>query len=542
MAVLLPNVVLPADEQGYGEVIAELLGVTLTRVTSWRLVRRSLDARQRQQVWRGVFRVEVDGEAELLASRPDLRVWRDKDEDRYGVSEVGTAPARVRWPAEQRVIVVGAGPAGLFAALWLAEAGVPVLLLERGGPVKERVDEVNGFWRRKHALDPDHNLVFGEGGAGTFSDGKIYTRRRDGEVGYVLRRFVDFGARSDILEEGWAHLGTDKVRGLLPVFRERLRELGAEVRFSARVDDLLVERGRAVGVRLRDGAEERGVAVLMAPGHSARDTVRMLLRHGAAAVARPIAIGARIEHPQAVIDEARYRRAERGELPPASYRLAHNPDDGPKARTFCMCPGGMVVPAMSEAGQVVVNGMSFAAQRAYWANSAVIVEVEPSSYASGAPDAGYAWQDEIERRAFDAGGGTYAAPAQRVVDLLAGRASVELPRVSYPLGVQAARLDEVLPGEVMAGMVAALKAFDRKLAGFVGEHAVLIAPETRTTSPVRLLRDAGFASPTLPGLYPVGEGAGYGGGIVSCAIDGIRAARALVASRDQKAETPTPVA
>jgi uncharacterized FAD-dependent dehydrogenase len=430
-------------------------------------------------------------------------------------------------------VVVGAGPAGLFAALLLAEAGAPVLLLERGAPVRERVESTNRFWRRLAPLDPDDNVVFGEGGAGTFSDGKIYTRRRDGDVGYVLRRFVDFGARADVLEEGWAHLGTDKVRAILPVFRERLAELGVEVRFHARVDDLLVADGRVVGVRLADGAEERASHVIVAPGHSARDTVRMLVRRGAAAVPRPIAVGARVEHPQALIDRARYGADERGELPAASYRLAWNPPRGAKARTFCMCPGGMVVPAMSDPGRVVVNGMSFAAQRSYWANSAVIVEVEPEAYVpfgvgEGDPLAGYAWQDAIEARAFELGGGDYTAPAQRVVDLLARQPSTTLPRASYPLGVRPVDLSGVLPGEILQGMAGALRAFDGKLHGFVSDDALLVAPETRTTSPVRLLRRDDGESTTVRGLFPVGEGAGYGGGIVSCALDGLRVARAIL--------------
>jgi uncharacterized FAD-dependent dehydrogenase len=392
------------------------------------------------------------------------------------------------------------------------------------------VPAVNGFWRRQIGLDRDNNLLFGEGGAGTFSDGKIYTRRRDGDIGYILRRFVDCGARSDILEEGWAHLGTDKVREVLPVLRARLGELGCEVRYHAAVEHLVVRDGRAAGVVLADGRTEEAQRVVFAPGHSARDTVRMLVAAGAAAEARPVAIGARIEHPQRLVDQVRYGAEDRGALPPASYRLAFNPRVGPPARTFCMCPGGMVVPAMNEPGQVVVNGMSFSAQRALWANSAVIVEAGVAAYGSADPLAGYAWQEAIERRAFDAGGGDFTAPAVRVQDLLSGVVSSSLPRVSYPMGVKPADLREVLPGAVIAGMVEAVRYFGRKLPGFDGADAVLIAPETRTTSPVGFLRTASLESTTLPGLYPVGEGAGFGGGIVSCALDGIRAARGIVAA------------
>lgn len=525
MALLVPNVVLPDDDADIPEALGEVLGVPPGTVTSWTLVRRSLDARHGRTRWLGVFKVEAEGEAGLAGRAPGVRAWRDKDDARYGLVDV-TPPTVSSW-GDRRAIVVGAGPAGLFAALYLAEAGADVVLLDRGGAVEDRVEAVNGHWRRKLPLDPDNNLLFGEGGAGTFSDGKIYTRRRDGGIGYVLRRFVDFGASPSILEEGWAHLGTDKVRALLPVFRARLAELGVDVRFGARVDDLMVEDGRAVGVVLADGSEVRGRWVVVGPGHSARDTVRTLVERGAAAVPRPIAIGARIEHPQTVIDQGRYGHT-RGDLPPASYRLAHHPPSGPKARTFCMCPGGMVVPASQRPDRVVVNGMSFAAQRGFWANAAVIVEVEPEAYGADGPLAGYAWQDAIEAKAFEAGGATEAAPAQRAGDLVSGRTSTDLPRTSFPMGVHGADLTTVLPGRVVRGMVEALKAFDRKLPGFLSEQAVLIAPETRTTSPVRLLRDDDAQSTTLPGLFPVGEGAGYGGGIVSCALDGLRAAEAIV--------------
>lgn len=527
MIILVPNVPV-ADPEDIAEDrtrVATRLGVPVERVRDLRRVRRSLDARHGRQQWLAVFRV-------VLAAGPPLevagvRAWRPRDDERYGLVE--HHPPKVASPPERPVVVVGAGPAGIFCALYLAEAGVPVVLVERGREVEARVPAVNGHWRRKLPLDPENNVVFGEGGAGTFSDGKIYTRRRDGEVGWILRRFVDMGARSDVLEEGWAHLGTDKVRAVLPAFRRRLRELGAEVRFGTRVDDLQVVGGQVHGVRLADGSEIEGAAVVVAVGHSARDTTRMLLRRGAAAERRPLAIGARIEHPQEVIDRARYG-ADAGDLPPASYRLAHHAARGLKARTFCMCPGGVVVPASNEVDRVVVNGMSFSARRAYWANAAIIVEVEPEHWGHAGPDAGFRWQDEIERRAFDEGGGDETAPAQRAVDFLDGRRSGDLPKASFALGVRSAPLDRVLPGLVVRGMSEALRAFSRKLPGYLDPDALLIAPETRTTSPVRLLRGEDLQSTTLQRLYPSGEGAGYGGGIVSSALDGLRVARAITTS------------
>ncbi|MFN7147265.1 MAG: NAD(P)/FAD-dependent oxidoreductase, partial [Myxococcota bacterium] len=404
------------------------------------------------------------GEAEVLARAiPGVRAYTARDELR----RTGNVPTPTGLSWTSRPIVVGAGPAGIFAALRLGEAGAPAILLERGGAVDARVAAVNGYWRGR-PLDPENNILFGEGGAGTFSDGKIYTRRRDGELGYVFRKLVEAGADPGILQEAWAHLGTDKVRAILPALRQRMIDSGVEVRFNATVRDFLVRDGRCVGVRLASGEEIVGGPVIVATGHSARDTMRALLEAGAVAELRPIAIGARVEHPQALVDAARYPGG-RGELPPASYRLADNAPGQPSAYTFCMCPGGMVVPAGNEEGQVVVNGMSFAARRAMWANAALIVQVTPEDYgpagAKGDPLAGVRFQDDIERRAAAATDGR-KAPAQRVVDFLAGRPSTELPRTSYPLGVEPVDLAALLPPPVVAGMKRALRSFEKDIPGY----------------------------------------------------------------------------
>ncbi|MEZ4323463.1 MAG: FAD-dependent monooxygenase [Myxococcota bacterium] len=535
MALLVSNVPWSGPDEDPRNALSRRLGVRPSDIASIELVKKSLDARRGRQRWSGVYRVEVRDEPQVLRREPvGTRRWTERDSGRYGL--VDHAPTkRSDWPDDLRPIVVGAGPAGLFAALWLAECGIPVRLLERGAAVEDRVDAVNGFWRRKHPLDPENNLIFGEGGAGTFSDGKIYTRRRDGELGFIFRRLVDFGADEDTLKEGWAHLGTDRIRAILPPFRARLRELGAEVRFGATVTSVRVEDGRATGVVLSDGEVIEGGPVLMAVGHSARDSVQMLLDAGAAAAPREIAVGARIEHPQTLIDEARYKH-ERGDLPPASYRLTYHPTEAEvasqaarKAHTFCMCPGGMVVPASNHPDRVVVNGMSFAARRAMWANSAVIVEVRPEDYGATDPMAGFRWQDAIERACFEVSG-DYRAPAQRVSDLLAGVPSTDLPRSSYPMGLVPVDLRTVLPAFVVDGMITAIQKFDREIPGFASGDAVLIAPETRTTSPIRFERDDAGCSTTVAGLFPVGEGAGYAGGIISSALDGMRAARAIASA------------
>ena len=518
MAILVTNVLL-----GEGDAVTAVsthLEVPREDVVEAELLRRSLDARARPPAWRGNFRVVLRDEARVRGRR-DVRPFSERDE----LKRTGSMPSpKVTWT--RRPIIVGAGPAGLFAALRLGEAGAPALLLERGGTVEARVPAVNNFWRGQ-ALDPENNILFGEGGAGTFSDGKIYTRRRDGELGWIFRVLVDAGADPEILQEAWAHLGTDKVRSILPALRARLRDAGVEVRFGTAVEGFLVEGGRCVGVRLRSGEEVRGGPVIVAPGHSARDTLAAMLDAGAVAELRPIAIGARVEHPQALVDAARYPGG-RGELPPASYRLADN-SGARAAYTFCMCPGGMVVPAQNDPGRVVVNGMSFAARRAMWANAALIVQVHPEDYDGADPLAGVRYQDAIETAAFGLSGG-YAAPAQRVPDFLAGVRSSDLPRTSYPMGVQSVDLATLLPGPVVEGMRRALRRFDVDIPGYAGAEGMLIAPEIRTTAPLCFLRGPTLESLSLPGLVPVGEGAGWAGGIISAALDGFRAAEMAIAT------------
>ncbi len=527
MPLLVAEIVWSGPDVDPSIEIAKRLGIAVSRVQDWQILRRSVDGRRRPPRWMANYRVNISGdESEILARGiHGVRAFTDRDAQRFSMDDP-PAPARSDWPQGVRPIVVGAGPAGMFAALRLAEAGAPAVLLERGQGVEKRHYAVRDFWRHG-ALDSDSNVVFGEGGAGAFSDGKIYTRRRDGDLGWIFRRLVAAGADREILAEGYAHLGTDKVREILPRLRQKMIDLGVEVRFDARVDGLLCNDDGVYGVQLADGQELHGAPVIVATGHSARDSWEWMLSAGAAAEARPIHIGARIEHPQRLIDQARYGQV-RGELPPASYRLRSNPPQGRAAHTFCMCPGGTVVPATNHAERVVVNGMSYSKRQAFHANSAVIVAVEVSDYDGNDPLAGVRFQDAIEARAFAAGGGEFVAPAQRVEDFLNDRPSTELPKNSYILGTTPVDLRSVLPPFIVDGMKAAIRHFDGRVTGFAGSDGVIIAPETRTTAPLRFLRDEHMNSISLPNLMPIGEGAGYAGGIISAALEGYRAAQGLV--------------
>ena len=527
MALLLAEVFWPGPDADPRSAVAAHISVPIDVISDVQLLRRSVDARSRPPRWRANYRVElsVDEAAVLARGIHGVRAYTDRDVARYSTEDPPSA-ARHAWREGARPIVVGAGPAGLFAALRLGEAGAPAILLERGDPVEKRHYTVRDFWRHRR-LDPESNVVFGEGGAGAFSDGKIYTRRRDGDLGWIFRRLVQHGADPEILAEGWAHLGTDRIREILPRLRGQLQALGVDVRFGACVSELIVEDGRCVGVVLSDGQRIMGGPVIVATGHSARDVWQWMLDAGAEAESRPIHIGARIEHPQRLIDASRYGQ-ERGDLPPASYRLRSNPKQGRPAHTFCMCPGGTVVPATNHADRVVVNGMSYSKRQAFYANSAVIVPVGPEDYGASDPLAGARFQDAIEAKAFEAAGSDYTAPAQRVRDFLQDRPSVDLPRASYILGLTPVDLTEILPDPVVQGMKTAIRHFDKRVPGFAGEDGVLIAPETRTTAPLRFLRDDHMMSTSVADLMPVGEGAGYAGGIISAALDGMRAAQVLI--------------
>ncbi len=492
------------------------------------VARRGYDARRRSAISL-VYAVDVtlrDDAAVLdrFAADPRLRPTPDTA---YRFLTHVAAPLR-------RPVVIGTGPCGLMAALTLAEMGFRPLILERGKLVRERTRDTWALWRRG-ILNPESNVQFGEGGAGTFSDGKLYSGIKDPRhLGRrVLEVFVEAGAPDEILWVSKPHIGTFRLVTVVESLRAKIEALGGEYRFGARVDDIVLDdRRRLRGLVLADGSQVEADTVILAIGHSARDTFRMLHRHGVSIEAKPFSIGVRIEHPQALIDRARFGGfAGHPALGPADYKLVHHASNGRSVYSFCMCPGGRVVAATSESGCVATNGMSQYSRAEFNANAGIVVAISPADY-PGDPLSGIAFQQHWERRAFAEGGRTYAAPAQMVGDLMAGRASVALGSVSpsYKPGVTPADLAACLPDFAIVAMREAFAAFARDIPGFAMHDAVLTGVETRTSSPIRITRGPDGVSVNTPGLFPAGEGAGYAGGILSAGVDGIRAAEA-VASR-----------
>ena len=496
---------------------AKLLKVSNSKIRKLRLVRRSIDARKKPDV-KLVYTIDVavDGNENKILKQSGCKRASIAPQAYYKVPK-GKSSA-------ERPVVVGFGPAGIFAALVLAMAGLRPIVLERGEDAVRRHEKVERFFATGE-LDERSNVQFGEGGAGTFSDGKLNTGVNNPRIGWVLEQFVRSGAPEQILFDAKPHVGTDILLEVVQDLRRRIQALGGEVRFDAQVVDIHHKDGRVTAVELENGEESSCGACILAIGHSARDTFQMLLEQGVTMEPKPFSMGVRIEHKQSMVDLAQYG-AVHPALPPADYKLVRHLEDG-TVYTFCMCPGGYVVAAASEHGGVVTNGMSLSGRDGENANAALLVTVDPSCFPYDGPLGGVQWQRDIEQAAYRIGG--YRAPAQLVGDLLAGRPSTGCRSVTptYRPGVTWCDLSQVLPERILGALKQAIPELDRSLKGFADPDAVLTAPETRSSSPVRIVRDETRQS-SLRGLYPAGEGAGYAGGIMSAAIDGIMSAEAVI--------------
>jgi uncharacterized FAD-dependent dehydrogenase len=542
----LTDIKLPLDhsESALTDAILARLGIAAAELRGYTVARRSYDARKRGAIVL-IYSVDVDTprEAELLrraaaeADRDDGKPGKLGPTPDTSYKFVGKAPADL----PLRPLVIGMGPCGLFAGLVLAQMGFRPIILERGKEVRERTRDTWGLWRKK-ILNPESNVQFGEGGAGTFSDGKLHSQISDKlhHGRKVLSEFVAAGAPEEILYVSKPHIGTFRLVTMVEHMRATIESLGGEIRFSRRVDDVLVETDatgtrHVRGVMLADGTQLRADHVVMALGHSARDTFAMLHERGVFLEAKPFSIGFRIEHPQSLIDQARFGpQAGHPLLGAADYKLVHHCRNGRSVYSFCMCPGGTVVAAASEPGRVVTNGMSQYSRNERNANAGIVVGITPEDYApyGDGPLAGVALQRHWEARAFELGGSEYEAPGQLVGDFLAGRPSHVFGAVSpsYKPGVRLGDLAASLPDYAIAAIREALPAFDKQIKGFAMGDAVLTGVETRTSSPVRITRGVDGHSLNTRGLFPAGEGAGYAGGILSAGVDGIKTAEAVAVS------------
>ncbi|MFZ6051170.1 NAD(P)/FAD-dependent oxidoreductase [Halocola ammonii] len=486
---------------------ASHLGIAKERIAHVELLKKSIDARQKKVKFNLKLEVYIDGET----YEPEKFELPSKD-----VSK------------EKAVHIVGAGPAGLFAALELIEKGIKPILIERGKDVKSRRRDLAKL-NREHLVNPESNYCFGEGGAGTYSDGKLYTRsKKRGDIERVLKILVAHGADRNILVDAHPHIGTNRLPAIIESMRSTILNCGGQVRFETKLTDLIVKNGKIAAIELNGEKWETVDALVLATGHSARDIFELLNKRGVAMEAKPFALGVRVEHPQKFVDACQYHTEERGELlPPASYSLVAQLE-GYGVYSFCMCPGGIIAPCATSPGEVVTNGWSPSKRNNPFANSGIVVPVGPEdwkAYEHLGSLAGVAFQREVEQKCWEAGGETQRVPAQRLKDFVEGKLSASLPECSYLPGIVSARVDEILPERIVRDLQRAFREYDKKMKGFIHPDAIVVAPESRTSSPVRILRDREtFQNPSAAGLYPSGEGAGFAGGIVSAAMDGQKTA------------------
>jgi uncharacterized FAD-dependent dehydrogenase len=527
----ITEIKLPLDhpEEAIASAIVKKLQILPEELLSHSIFKRSYDARKKAEILLVyIVDVETTQEKQLLQRfKKDPHVMVTPDTSyRY----VAQAPSNLTI----RPIVIGTGPCGIFAGLMLAQMGFRPILLERGKAVRDRTVDTFGFWKKKTEFNPESNAQFGEGGAGTFSDGKLYSQVKDTQHygRKVLTELVNAGASPEILYINKPHIGTFKLVGIVQSMRAKIESLGGEFRFQTRVDDIHIENGKVQGITTASGEYIASNYIVLAVGHSARDTFEMLFSRGVYIEAKPFSIGFRVEHPQQLIDRCRFGdRAAHKLLGAADYKLVHHCQNGRSVYSFCMCPGGLVVAAASEPGRLVTNGMSQYSRNERNANSGIVVGITPEDY-PGHPLAGIEFQRRLEERAFELGGGTYNAPGQLVGDFLANRPSIALGSVqpSYTPGGVMTDLSESLPDYAIAAIREALPAFDKQIKGFAMDDAVLTGVETRTSSPIRIKRKEDYQSLNTEGLYPAGEGAGYAGGILSAGIDGIKVAEAVALS------------
>jgi len=512
---------LDEPETGLTVKIAELLGATTAAIREVTIVRKSLDARRE----RPPFHVYI---VECLV--PDETAIPGESISGVIVKRIEPQTAalpgmKIRRPPE-RPVVIGSGPAGLFAALTLAESGVPVLLLERGKPVPQRVSDVASFWQ-EGILNADSNVHFGEGGAGTFSDGKLTSRRQNSDVFRIKDKLVRMGASASILVDAKPHIGTDRLRSVVVNLRKSLAALDCDVRFDAKATDFMIRHGKIKGVVVNGQEEICAAHVVLAAGQAAEDTYRVLLARGVAFTPKPFAMGVRIEHPQEWINRIQYGKwSGHPALPPAEYVVTAKAGDR-SVYSFCMCPGGQVIGCSSDPETVVTNGMSFSLRDGSYANSAVVVNIRTDDFADDSPLAGFDFRRHWEQRAYRLGDARYDAPAQRLTDFLQGRMG-QVNGTSFLPGIKSVQLSETLPSFVTEALKQGIRHIERKMPGFITDDAVMMGVETRTSSPVRIVRKANGESVNIEGLYPCGEGAGYAGGIISSALDGVRAAQSVL--------------